>query len=157
MFILEDGRELLYQWDLNRYIIVNDETICEVHFCNRTSDCSLVVEVKDGRAAIPNILLQDARPIRAYAYCDDSYTLTEQQFTVKARTKPSDYAYTETEIKSYEYLNAKLTEIEKEGFSEETVDKAVTGWMYEHPLAVYDDGQGNVVIEAIPNGQEVKY
>ena len=97
MFTLQDGREHLYQWDLDRYIIVEDKTICEVHFCNRTSDCSLVVEVKDGLAPIPNILLQEARPIRAYAYCDDKYTLTEQQFTVKSRTRPDDYVYTETD------------------------------------------------------------
>lgn len=112
MFTLEDGRETLWQWDIDRYIIVNDSTICEVHFCNRTSDCSLVVEVKDGLAAIPNILLQDARPIRAYAYCDDKYTLTEQQFSVKARTKPEDYVYTETEILQYSALEARITALE---------------------------------------------
>ena len=93
MFTLQDGREHLYQWDLNRYLVVNDKAICEVHFCNRTSEHSLVVEVKDGLAAIPNILLQDARPIRAYAYCNDNYTLSEKQFTVKARTMPIDYVY----------------------------------------------------------------
>lgn len=136
MFTLQDGREHLYQWDVDRYIIVNDPNICEVHFCNRTSDCSLVVEVKDGLAAIPNIILQDARPIRAYAYCDDKYTLTEQQFAVKARTKPADYVYTETEVKSYEYLDAKLKEIEEQGFSEETVKAAVDGYLEANPVYV---------------------
>lgn len=114
MFTLEDGREQLYQWDLDRRIIVNDEKICEVHFCNRTSDCSLVVEVKDGLAAIPNILLQEARPIRAYAYCDDKYTLTEQQFTVKARTRPDDYVYTETEILQYSTLDERINELQEQ-------------------------------------------
>lgn len=98
MFTLQDGRTTLYQWDLDRYVIVEDKNICEVHFCNRTSDCSLVVEVKDGLAPIPNILLQEARPIRVYAYCDDKYTLTEEQFTVKSRTRPDDYVYTETDV-----------------------------------------------------------
>ena len=107
MFTLQDGREHLYQWDLDRYIIVEDSTIGEVHFCNRTTDCSLVVEVKDGLAAIPNIILQDARPIRAYAYVDDKYTLVEQQFTVKSRTRPADYIYTETEVKRWEDLAEK--------------------------------------------------
>lgn len=113
MFTLEDGREQLYQWDIDRRIIVNDPNICEVHFCNRTSDCSLVVEVKDGFANIPNILLHDARPIRAYAYCDDKYTLTETHFSVKARTKPEDYVYTETEVKSYEDLEARIEALEE--------------------------------------------
>ena len=107
MFTLQDGREHLYQWDLDRYILVNDPKISEVHFCNRTTDCSLVVEVKDGLAAIPNIILQDARPIRAYAYVDDKYTLVEQQFTVKSRTRPADYIYTETEVKRWEDLAEK--------------------------------------------------
>lgn len=161
MFILEDGREHLFQWDLDRRLIVEDPTIAEVHFCNRTDVCSLVVDTytEDGTvyANIPNILLQSPWDIRAYAYCTDCYTKVEKIFKVKARTKPSDYAYTETEIKSYEYLEAKLTEIEEKGFSEETVDKACSQWMYNNPLAIYDDGEGNVIIEAIPDGQEVGY
>lgn len=102
MFTLYDGRTQLYQWDLNRKIIVEDTKICEVHFCNRTSDCSLVVEpyyIDNVYVAdIPNILLQDARPIRVYAYCDDEYTLTEEQFSVKSRTRPADYVYEETDV-----------------------------------------------------------
>lgn len=134
MFKLQDGREHLYQWDLDRYIIVEDSTIGEVHFCNRTSDCSLVVEVHDGLAAIPNIILQDARPIRAYAYVDDKYTLVEEQFAVKSRTKPADYVYTETEIKSYDYLEKKIAEIEEQGFSDETVAKAVNDYFEANPV-----------------------
>lgn len=161
MFKLQDGREHLYQWDLDRYIIVEDPNICEVHFCNRTSDCSLVVEVKDGLAAIPNIILQEARPIRVYAYVDDKYTLTEQQFAVKSRTRPADYVYTETEVKSYEYLDAKLSEIEATGFSEETVQAAVTNHFQQHPIEyqLKDDAAGNVTLELslIPDAEEVSY
>lgn len=170
MFTLQDGREHFYQWDINRQIIVSDPTVTEVHFCNKTDTCSLVVEVEQTEvyadnqlsvvhcvANVPNILLQSDFPIRVYAYCNDGYTKVEKVFKVHSRTKPSDYAYTETEIKSYEYLDKKLTEIEQKGFSEETVNNAVTEWMYQNPLAVYDDGEGNVFIEAIPNGQEVKW
>lgn len=161
MFKLQDGRTHLWQWDLDRYVIVEDNTIPEVHFDNRTSDCALVVEVKDGLAAIPNILLQDARPIRVYAYIDDKYTLLEEQFTVKSRTKPSDYVYTETEIKSYEYLERKLTEIEEKGFSEETVAKAVDNHFEQHPIEfeLKDDSNGNVTLQLnlIPDAEEVSY
>lgn len=151
MFILEDGREHLFQWDLNRRLIVEDPTIAEVHFCNRTDDCSLVVETytEDDKvyANIPNILLQDRWNIRAYAYCTDCYTKVEKIFEVKARTRPSDYAYTETEIKSYEYLEAKLTEIEEKGFSEETIHDGVTWYFTENPTRFTDDGEGNVEIK----------
>ena len=107
MFKLQDGREHLWQWDINRKVIVEDPTIKEVHFSNRFDDCSLVVEVKDGLADIPNILLQDNRPIRVYGY-RDGYTLVEQHITVKARTKPTDYVYTETEIHRGEDLQSKI-------------------------------------------------
>lgn len=142
MFTLQDGREHLYQWDLDRYIIVNDANICEVHFCNRTSDCSLVVEVKDGLAAIPNILLQDARPIRVYAYCDNKYTLTESQFTVKSRTKPSDYIYTETEINSYDEIDARLTELEEN--IESVIAEEVTNYIKDNPIEVDISGKADI-------------
>lgn len=134
MFKLQDGREHLYQWDLDRYLIVEDNTIDEVHFCNRTSDCSLVVEVKDGLAAIPNIILQEARPIRVYAYIDDKYTLTEEQFTVKSRTRPADYVYTETEILQYSKLDERLTKLETNLSS--TVADEVNKYMENNPVSV---------------------
>lgn len=156
MFTLKDGREHLYQWDIDRQIIVKDPSIIEVHFCNRTNDCSLVVEVKDGLANVPNILLQSSFDIRVFGY-DGKATLHEKTFKVKARTKPSDYVYTETEIKSYEYLEHKINEIEEQGWSDEIVERSVHTYMYANPLAIYDDGNGNVFIETVPNGQEVKY
>lgn len=110
MFKLQDGREHLWQWDINRKVIVEDPTIKEVHFSNRFDELSLVVEVKDGLADIPNILLQDNRPIRVYGY-RDGYTLVEQHITVKARTKPTDYVYTETEIHRWEDLQSKIDEV----------------------------------------------
>ena len=160
MFTLVDN-PTLYQWDLNRKLLVAQLNVTEVHFCNGTDDCALVVNtvIENNRnyAYIPNILLQSALPIKAYAYVNDSYTAECKCFKVTKRNKPSDYAYTETEIKSYEYLDAKLTQIEEIGFSEETVGKAVTGYMYAHPLSITDDGEGNVLIEMINDGQEVKY
>lgn len=133
MFKIRDGREYFYQWDLDRELIVNDSTIKEVHYCNRTDDCSLVVEVKNGIAPVPNQILQHSFDVRVFAY-DGSATLHEQVFKVKPRTKPSDYVYTETEVKSYEYLDAKLTEIERQGFSEETVSKAVNNYLSDSDL-----------------------
>lgn len=166
MFKLYDNRTELYQWDLNRKVIVSDETVTEVHFCNKTDDCSLVVptyRLADANilvADIPNILLQDNWNIRCYAYCTD-YTKVEALFKVKPRTKPSDYAYTETEVKSYDYLENKLLEIEEQGFSEETVNKAVDEHFDKHPINIYftDDEAGNVTatIDTIPDAEEVEY
>ena len=122
MFQLADGRECFYQWDIDRYIIVTDRSISEVHFCNKTDDCSLVVEVIDGYAEVPNILLQSDFPIRVYAYCL-GYTKVEKTFKVITRTKPSDYIYTETEVKTYNAMERKIENFEdrlsyvEEGYS----------------------------------------
>jgi hypothetical protein len=106
-FKIVDGREHFYQWDLNRQIIVDDPAIKEVHFCNRMDNCSLVVEVENGIANVPNILLQKSFSIRVFAY-DGHATLFDKIFEVKARTRPSDYVYTETEVKRLEDVEEKL-------------------------------------------------
>lgn len=101
MFKIKDGREHFYQWDLDRQLIVSDPSIEEVHFCNRTGDCSLVCKtyLADGItvADVPNILLQTDWKIRVYAY-DGKHTKHDDCFEVKTRTKPADYIYTETEV-----------------------------------------------------------
>ena len=111
MFTLKDGRDSLYQWDINRHIVVADETIKEVHFCNRTDNCSLVVEVytENGErlANVPNILLQTDWDINVYGYTGN-YTKYSDRFKVKTRSKPADYAYTETEILNWDAINTKV-------------------------------------------------
>jgi hypothetical protein len=103
MFRIADGREHFYQWDIDRQIQVEDSSIKELHFCNKTDTCSLVVKVVDGVANVPNVLLQTAWDIRVYGYTGD-YTKVEKRFKVVARTKPTDYVYTETEILNYNTL-----------------------------------------------------
>ena len=118
MFKILDGRKSFYQWDINRKIIINDETIKEVHFCNRQGECSLVVEVNDGVANVPNIMLQTNNCINVYAY-DGEATRHSKTFLVKARSKPEDYVYTETEIKNYDtlkkYVDDTIANIEVNG------------------------------------------
>lgn len=115
MFKIEDGRDCFYQWDLDRRLIVEDKDIPEVHFCNKTGDCSLVCETytEDGVTLVnvPNILLQDDWKIHCYAY-DKNYTKHTHCFNIISRTKPADYVYTETEIKTIEALEEKVKELE---------------------------------------------
>lgn len=134
MFRIADGREHFYQWDLDRQIIVEDSSITEVHFCNRTDDCSLVVDVIDGLANVPNVILQKSFDIRVFGY-DGKATRYDEAFKVKARTKPTDYVYTEVEIKRYEDLEKRLDEIEEKGFSEEVVDNAVNSYFEKNPIS----------------------
>ena len=138
MFKIYDGRNEFFQWDLDRKIIVSDPTINEVHFCNKTDDCSLVVEVYEleGQrvADVPNILLQNSWDIRVYGYCGACYTKQFARFKVNPRSKPADYIYTETEIKTWEDLSRRVDEIEANGVSEEAIEQAINNYLEENPI-----------------------
>lgn len=141
MFKIADGREQFYQWDLDRQVIVDDPSIVEVHFCNRTDDCSLVTEVIDGRANVPNILLQSSFDIRVFGY-DGKATLHDKKFKVNARTRPSDYVYTETVIKSIDEI---LTAAEQVSATANELYEFVD----EYKMGLVDDSEGNVTLKAI--------
>lgn len=137
MFYIEDGRSSFYQWDINRRLVVEDDSITEVHFCNRTDDCSLVCNVYTHDndygtirvVNVPNILLTTDFRIKVYAY-DFGYTKHEACFEVIKRTKPSDYVYTETEVKSYDVLAQRLEDV-----AEEVSTKAE--WVHYHDVASF--------------------
>lgn len=137
MFKIYDRRTSFYQWDLNQKLVVDSNTINQVHFCNRTDDCSLVCEVYDLEGLrvvdVPNVLLQTASRIYVYGYCEN-YTKHEDSFVVVGRTKPTDYVYTETEVKSYEALEKRLEEIESVGVSQETINKGIEEYLKENPI-----------------------
>lgn len=136
MFRLEDGRMRFYQWDTGVRIVVSDPSIAEVHFCNTTEECSLVCEAytENGLryANVPNVLLQEAFPIRVYGF-DGTYTKHYTVFNIVARTKPADYVYTETEIKSWEALEKRMDEIEG-AVTTEGVQKAIEKYLDENPI-----------------------
>lgn len=140
MFQLQDGRTELWQWDINRAVRVSDPTVSEVHFCNKTDDCSLVVKVyanptdSELYADIPNILLQSDFPIRVYAYCGEGYTKVERVFKVHSRTKPADYVYTETEVITVQTIEKRMDELE-ETFNS-NIDKTVSDYLEENPPQV---------------------
>lgn len=111
MFQIEDGRLVFYQWDLNRRVIVEDPKVTQVHFCNAAKEQTLTSEVyfdKGYRVAdVPNILLQETRPIKAYAH-DGSYTMHGEIYSVIPRAKPTEYIYTETEVKNWDEISSKI-------------------------------------------------
>jgi hypothetical protein len=120
LFKIEDGREQFYQWDIDRRLIISDAAISQVHFCNRTDECSLVCEtyVENGKTLVnvPNILLQTDWRINVYAY-DKNYTKHSAVFNVVKRSKPESYVYTETEILNYNTLLEMINNIEGGGGS----------------------------------------
>lgn len=137
MFSIYDGRKDFYQWDLNRKLIVKDSNVKQVHFCNKTSDCSLVCETytEDGVTLVnvPNILLQTNWRIFVYGY-DADYTKHSDSFNVVSRSKPESYIYTETEVLSFNTLLERMNGIES------NIADTVETYLEENPPEVNLDG-----------------
>lgn len=124
-----DGK-ILTQWDTDRWVFADSN---EVHFADSSSTEALVVDVVDGKAPIPNILLQKSGILKAW---EVSYTengertiSVESVFNVRSKQKPSDYVYTETEVLCYESLEKRIAELEKNGGGSSgniTVDSALS-------------------------------
>lgn len=116
MFTIYDGRKHFYQWDLNQKLIVEDSTITEVHFANCLCSNARVVETYTEGALtlvnVPSELLQEYLDINVYAY-DGEKTKHNAAFEVYKRTKPSDYVYTDTELREWETLAAQISALEK--------------------------------------------
>ena len=139
MFKIYDGRSQFYQWDLDRKLIVEDDSINQVHFCNRTDDCSLVREVYNQKGLrlvdVPNVLLQDNWRINVYGY-DKNYTKHAERFDVIGRSRPDDYVYTDEEIRHWTALEERIDQIEENGVSDEKIESAVRGYLDENPVEV---------------------
>lgn len=123
----------LYQWESGRKLQIvplSGMRVNSVHFSNYGDSNALVVEPKekDGVyiANIPNILLCDDKNIVVYSVNvseDKTETLRECVFAVRKRAKPSDYVYTETEVKRYESLEERIKKLEDSGGSGGIVDQ----------------------------------
>lgn len=142
MFEIYNNRKQFWQWDVGQRLIVKDDACTEVHFCNGTSDCAPICEVyeEDGLRLVnvPNILFQTAKAIRVFAYVcngEDQHTKREKIFPVYRRTKPEGYVYTETEIKNYAALERRISELEKNGVSDEQIEESVKKYLSENPIA----------------------
>jgi hypothetical protein len=156
MFKIYDGREHFYQWDLDRKLIIEDPSVIQVHFCNRTDNCALVCEtyVEDGLTLVnvPNILLQTDWRIHVYAY-DGKHTKHDVCYDVKSRTKPSDYAYTETEILNWSKIDSEVTAAigETEGAiarAEDASNVAYNAASQAHEAAASAEASADIATEA---------
>lgn len=101
-----DGNRL-FQWDLNRRVIIDDPTIQYVHMARQSDAVALTLKTfeEDGilYADIPNLLLQTGERIYVYAIKNGD-TVYKTWFGVMDRPKPSDYLYEPTEVETIETL-----------------------------------------------------
>lgn len=113
MFAIANGRKALWQWDLNQQLTVAG-SCTEVHYLDKGAPFTLTVAVKDGKADIPNVLLQRPGRLVVYAYivdAQDHHTKTCETFGISARPKPDDYVYTETEVKTWNDLQSQIGDL----------------------------------------------
>ena len=125
----EDNKDYFYQWELGQRLIVN-ENCSLVLFSNGTLADPLSCEVRDGYVEVPNILLQTAAQLHAYAWNKETTSVIGHSvFSVIPMPKPSDYIYTETEHITIEKMVKQALERAKESgdFKGEPGEKGETG------------------------------
>jgi hypothetical protein len=99
-----------WQWDTGQRLEVQNQDCGEVHFCNGTTNCALVVSIRNAEGGarvvdIPDVILQTAGIFSAYLFqrrSDGTETKHEYRFRVDPRSRPSDYIYTETDVLTVE-------------------------------------------------------
>lgn len=99
MLTLNDGRDELWQWDTGRILTV-DADCSQVHFSNKVFGRSIDVDVVDGAAIIPDVLLQTDKDLNSWAFvgtAENGYTKISKTFKVNRRNKPADYVFTPVE------------------------------------------------------------
>lgn len=110
---LSNGENRVYQWDRDITITITEpENVPEVHF--KWGGKAVPLSVTDQQVAIPPELMQLPHGIVFWAYTPD-HTMDMAKIPLETRPKPSDYAYTPTEIRIWEQLDERIKALEDGG------------------------------------------
>ena len=137
MLTLNDGRNELWQWDTNRKLSV-DADCSQVHFSNKVFGRSIDVDVIEGTATIPDILLQTDKELNAWAFvgtAENGYTKISKTFKVNRRNKPSDYVFTPPEQTSLEEIKKEI-EYLKSIQDPDAIKNAVDDYLANNPIQI---------------------
>lgn len=135
MLTLNDGRNELWQWDTGRKLEV-DVDCSQVHFSNKVFGRSIDVDVVDGVATIPDILLQTDKELNVWAFvgtAENGYTKISKTFKVNRRNKPADYVFTPTEQTSLEEIKEKIEYLESIQ-DPDAIKNAVEDYLEQNPV-----------------------
>ena len=137
MLTLNDGRSELWQWDTGRTLAV-DADCSQVHFSNKVFGRSIDVDVVDGAAIIPDVLLQADNDLNVWAFvgtAENGYTKISKTFKVNRRNKPADYVFTPVEQTTLAELSGRIDKIE-ESQDPEAIKNAVEDYLAQNPVEV---------------------
>ena len=135
MLTLNDGRSELWQWDTGRKLTV-DADCSQVHFSNKVFGRSVDVDVVDGTAEIPDVLLQVDKELIALAFvgtAENGYTKISKVFKVNKRNKPADYVFTPPEQTSLEEIKEKIEYLESIQ-DPDAIKNAVEDYLEQNPV-----------------------
>lgn len=161
---LDDGRTELWQWDTGRKIVVDDKSVSEVHYSKYSSTQAITREVINGKAEIPNFLLQDTHAVTVYAYSgsiENGYTVAEKTFNVAKKPKPANYVETEEDKAILAKLKAEIGDLTalqtnaKDNLVEAINEAAAKEMEIEMPF--YEEDVGNVLTQVKSSGEYYKY
>ena len=137
MLTLSDGRNELWQWDTGRTLAV-DADCSQVHFGNKVFGRSIDVDVTDGVAIIPDVLLQTDKDLNVWAFvgtAENGYTKISKTFKVNRRNKPADYVFTPPDQTTLAELSGRLDRIE-ESQDPDAIKNAVDDYIKQNPIEV---------------------
>ena len=135
MLTLNDGRSELWQWDTGRTLTV-DNDCSQVHFSNKVFGRSIDVDVVDGVAGIPDILLQTDKDLNVWAFvgtAENGYTKISKTFKVNRRNKPADYVFTPPDQTSLEEIKEKIDYLESMQ-DPDAIKNAVNDYLEQNPV-----------------------
>ena len=137
MLTLNDGRNELWQWDTSRKLTVGADC-SQVHFSNKVFGRSIDVDVVDGVAIIPDILLQTDKDLNAWAFvgtAENGYTKISKTFKVNRRNKPADYVFTPHDQTTLGEIVQRLEELEAMQ-DPDAIKNAVDEYLANNPIEV---------------------
>ena len=135
MLTLNDGRSELWQWDTGRTLTV-DADCSQVHFSNKVFGRSIDVDVVDGVAIVPDILLQTDKGLNVWAFvgtAENGYTKISKTFKINRRNKPADYVFTPPDQTTLGELVERLGKIE-ESQDPDAIKNAVEDYLEQNPI-----------------------
>lgn len=137
MLMLNDGRSELWQWDTGRKLTV-DADCSQVHFSNKIFGRSIDVNVVDGVAIIPDVLLQTDKDLNVWAFvgtAENGYTKISKTFKVNRRNKPADYVFTPPDQTSLEEIKERIDALEEKQ-DPDAIKNAVEDYLEHNPVEV---------------------